>query len=64
MYLRTNRVLVPSGVCPDGEDGLRAIAVQIVYSSRRDSRTIEHFGSAHDDGELEALKAAAAGRAG
>jgi hypothetical protein len=36
-----------------------AIAVQIVYSSRRGSRTIEHLGSAHDDGELEALKAAA-----
>jgi hypothetical protein len=36
-----------------------AIAVQIVYSSRRGSRSIEHLGSAHDDGELEALKAAA-----
>ena len=36
-----------------------AIAVQIVYSSRRGSRTIEHLGSAHDDAELEALKAAA-----
>jgi Transposase DDE domain len=36
-----------------------AIAVQIVYSSRRGSRTIEHLGSAHDDQELEALKAAA-----
>jgi hypothetical protein len=36
-----------------------AIAVQIVYSSQRGSRTIEHLGSAHDDGELEALKAAA-----
>jgi hypothetical protein len=36
-----------------------AIAVQIVYSSRRGSRSIEHFGSAHDGGELEALKAAA-----
>jgi Transposase DDE domain len=36
-----------------------AIAVQIVWSSRRGSRTIEHLGSAHDDGELEALKAAA-----
>jgi DDE family transposase len=36
-----------------------ARAVQIVYSSRRGSRDIEHIGSAHDDAELEALKAAA-----
>jgi hypothetical protein len=36
-----------------------ATAVQIVYSSRRDSRDIEHLGSAHDDAELELLKAAA-----
>jgi hypothetical protein len=36
-----------------------AIAVQIVYSSRRGSRSIEHLGSSHDKGELEALKAAA-----
>jgi hypothetical protein len=35
-----------------------AIAVQIVWSTRRGSRRIEHLGSAHDDGELEALKAA------
>jgi len=34
-------------------------AVQIVYSSRRGSRDIEHIGSAHDDGELELLTAAA-----
>lgn len=35
-------------------------AVQIVYSSRRrrGSRDIEHLGSAHDDMELELLKAA------
>jgi hypothetical protein len=33
--------------------------VQIVHGSRRGSRTIEHVGSAHDDLELEALKAAA-----
>ena len=39
-----------------------AIAVQIVWSSRRGSRSIEHFGSAHDDAQLEALKAAAAER--
>ena len=36
-----------------------ATAVQIVHSSRRGSRDIEHVGSAHDDGELGALKAAA-----
>jgi hypothetical protein len=36
-----------------------ARAVQIVHSSRRGSRDIEHLGSAHDDAELEALKAVA-----
>jgi hypothetical protein len=36
-----------------------ARAVQIVYSSHRGSRKIEHIGSAHDDAELEVLKAAA-----
>jgi hypothetical protein len=36
-----------------------AHAVQIVHSTRRGSRDIEHIGSAHDDGELELLKAAA-----
>ena len=35
-----------------------ATAVQIVWSFRRGSRKIEHIGSAHDDAELEALKAA------
>ena len=39
-----------------------ATAVQIVWSSRRGSREIEHIGSAHDDAELEALKAAAGQR--
>lgn len=39
-----------------------AMAVQIVWSSRRGARSIEHIGSAHDDGELAALKAAAAER--
>ena len=33
--------------------------MQIVYSSHRGSRDIEHIGSAHDDAELELLKAAA-----
>jgi len=36
-----------------------ATAVQIVHSMRRGSRDIEHLGSAHDEAELEALKAAA-----
>ena len=36
-----------------------ATAVQMVWSSRRGSRRIEHLGSAHDDAELEAFKAAA-----
>jgi len=39
-----------------------AIGVQIVWSSRRGSRQIEHIGSAHDDGELEALLVAARDR--
>ena len=33
--------------------------MQIVHSSRRGSRDIEHIGSAHDDAELELLKAVA-----
>jgi hypothetical protein len=36
-----------------------AMAVQIVHSSRGGSRDIEHIGSAHDEAELEVLKAAA-----
>ena len=36
-----------------------ATAVQIVYSMRRGSRDIKHVGSAHDEAELELLKAAA-----
>ncbi|ETW26396.1 hypothetical protein MGAST_24850 [Mycobacterium gastri 'Wayne'] len=39
-----------------------ATAVQVVWSSRRGSRSIEHLGSAHDEAELAALKAAAAER--
>jgi hypothetical protein len=39
-----------------------ATAVQIVWSSRRGSRNIEHLGSAHDERELEALKVAAVQR--
>ena len=36
-----------------------ATAVQIVHSYHRGSRQIEHIGSAHDDAELELLKAGA-----
>jgi len=36
-----------------------ARAVQIVRGSRRGVRDIEHLGSAHDEQELEVLKAAA-----
>jgi hypothetical protein len=36
-----------------------ATAVQIVYSYHRGSRQIEHIGSAHDEAELELLKAVA-----
>jgi hypothetical protein len=39
-----------------------ATAVQIVWSSRRGSRRIEHLGSAHSAADVEALKAAAAQR--
>ena len=39
-----------------------ATAVQIVWSWRRGSRSIEHLGSAHDEVELAALKAAAVAR--
>jgi hypothetical protein len=39
-----------------------ATAVQVVWSWRKGSRSIEHLGSAHDDVELAALKAAAAER--
>jgi hypothetical protein len=39
-----------------------ATAVQIVYAKRRGARRMEHVGSAHDERELEALKAAAAQR--
>jgi len=40
----------------------RATAVQVVWSSRRGARQIEHLGSAHDDAELAVLKAVAAER--
>jgi hypothetical protein len=37
----------------------RAVAAQVVWSSRRGSRNIERIGSARDDAEMDALKAAA-----
>lgn len=39
-----------------------ATAVQIVHSSRKGSRKIEHLGSAHTEQEIAALKIAAAKR--
>jgi hypothetical protein len=36
-----------------------ATAMQVVWSSRRGSREIELLGSAHDEAELQAPKAAA-----
>jgi hypothetical protein len=39
-----------------------ATAVQIVHAKRRGARRMEHVGSAHDEQELQALKAAAAQR--
>jgi Transposase DDE domain len=39
-----------------------AVAVQVVWKSRRGSREIEHLGSAHTDAEVEVLKAVAAQR--
>jgi hypothetical protein len=38
------------------------MAVQVVGSSRRGARQIEHLGPAHDEGEAAALKAVAAER--
>nr|WP_328829992.1 IS1634 family transposase [Nocardioides acrostichi] len=38
------------------------MAVQIVHSNRRGSRSIDHIGSAHNDAEVAALKVAAARR--
>ena len=39
--------------------GSGATAVQIVHSSRRGARDIEHIGLAHDEAELVALTAVA-----
>jgi hypothetical protein len=39
-----------------------AMAVQVVWSSRRGSGQIEHLGSAHDEAELAVLRAAAVDR--
>src|SRR3979490_31464 len=62
--LCTNRGFVGcgGGLRAHREDQVGAIAVQIVWSSRRGSRSIEHLGSAHDEAGLAALKAAAGRR--
>ena len=41
------------------ETASKAVAVQIVWSSRGGSRKIEHIGSAHDESGVESLKAVA-----
>ena len=46
-------------VSPYVRTSSRARAVQIVHSFDRGSRDIEHIGSAHDEAELELLKAVA-----
>jgi hypothetical protein len=46
-------------VSPHVRTSSRARAVQIVHSFDRGSRDIEHIGSAHDEAELELLKAVA-----
>ena len=61
MDLRTNlgRILPVVAYVRTVKTSSGARAVQIVHGSRRGSRNIEHLGSAHDEAELEALKAAA-----
>jgi hypothetical protein len=47
-------------LCPDPvKTASGARAVQIVHGAQRGARRIEHLGSAHDELELEAPKAAA-----
>ena len=46
-------------VCADGEDVVGRHGGEIGHSYHRGSRQIEHIGSAHDDVDLELLKAAA-----
>lgn len=50
---------VGRGVRAYREDGLGARAVQIVHSSHRSSRDIEHIGSADDGAQPAALKSVA-----
>lgn len=50
------------GVRARGLDGVGGNGGAIVHSSRRGAHDIEHLGSAHDEDELEALKAAAVQR--
>jgi hypothetical protein len=59
--VRTNRWFVGcgGGLCAGGEDQVGGDRGADRWSSRRGSRSIEHVGSAHDESELEALKAVA-----
>src|SRR3954470_4833638 len=60
--LRTSRGSRVSGVSPyvrTVKTSSGATAVQIVHSSRRGSRDIEHIGSGHGDVEVELRKAVA-----
>ena len=49
----------PGPVHAENQDPAVAIAVQVVWSSRRGSRQIKPLGSAHDTAERETLEAAA-----
>lgn len=60
--LTGGRSVSARGVRAHGADGIGSDRGADRHSSRRGARDIEHIGSAHDDGELEALKAAAAQR--
>jgi hypothetical protein len=56
-------VVCVGGLCAQRQDRFRGDhSLQIVWSSRRGSRLIERLGSAHDQVELAAMKAAAAER--
>jgi len=57
--LSRSRSLRHRGVCAHGADRVRGDGARIVHGSPDGARSIEHDGSAHDEAELEALKAAA-----
>ena len=56
MHTKSRLVGCGDGLRAHREDASGAIAVQIVWSTRRGSRQIEHLASARDHAELEALK--------